>query len=337
MARKRRSEAQVNHVKRLNKRNADDLARRRGVDGVLYNLLNDSDGPLRADILSRLNRTEYTNLRLVSRAINRQLTKGRAPILIDFCEARKLQRFQANGPGNGLGPLGIGPSIAPSAQCSVFSRGNPTITLRPCEGPTRFGTARHRPTMEICGNCALDAVHFLDPLVQSMAITPLCKQCSLTDLANHPNPRGWMCRCVSHYSSAKILARLCYECRIVLESHHRASLPGLLRQKVPVLDATIPDANNDPRRWRRIDPRLLGAWQVGCRGCQMGWRQLQQSYMVDPFGGPNWPRNHARYENYLDMHWSYNGQNSMVFKCLVCDQNVGWHSVAHRSLGRPMV
>ena len=324
-------------TQRARKAKADNVARRRGLDRGIYALLDDDDGPIRAHILSQLNRTEHTNLRLVCRAINRQLSTGRAPILIDVCEARKVQGFRANGPGNGLGPLGVVPMFGPAAQCSVFSRGNPTIRLRPCEGPTRFGTTYHRPTMEICGNCALDAIYLLDPLVQSMAITPLCKQCSLADLANHPNPGRWMCRCVSPYSAGKILARLCYQCRVAIGSRHQASLSGLLRQKVPVLDANIPDASNNSRRWRRPDQRLFGGWQVGCRGCQMGWQQLQESYLVDPVLGPTWPRTDPRFEDYRDPIWSYGGLSSMVFKCLVCDQNVGWHSVMHRTLGRFML
>jgi hypothetical protein len=283
-------------------------------------------------IISYLNETEFANLLGVP---NRRLRKNlldHPPPRKKVCEAHKHWP---------LGPLN-GRIDGQFTTCWITSRHFQPPSLRPCEGP-QLGInyaippeKMHNSTFEICADCANDALFTYHP-DQSFRFTPLCRPCSLADADAQCFPSTWTCRCLSPFSSRAVKARLCQRCRRVLSAGLELKFFLNMETKLPVRRPWIPVADADELRWRTAEEDMLGGWLVGCRSCGIGDMALIQSYYDNPVNwfGPIHNPNDPNYENWRDRDWQFKAMRCMVLKCLECDGNVGWYSVALGDFGAP--
>ena len=276
-------------------------------------------------VISYLNETEFRNLlQLPNRRLRRNLL-DRPPPRIRMCEGVKNW------------PLGPSERLIDGqyTRCWVTSRLFPPPSLRPCEGPklgidyTQPPEEMHRATFEICADCSNDALISFSP-GQQQILTPLCRPCSLADVDAQRFPLTWTCRCLSPFSSFEMRARLCQRCRQFMHARQFWNNIFLMDRKLPVIRPWIPVADANESRWRTREKDMIGSWLVGCRSCGIADMALLQSYYDNPLNwfGPTHHPDDPNYENWRDRRWHYKAMQCMVFKCLTCDGNVGWHTVA---------
>lgn len=300
---------------------ADRREARRPLDPVLVRLLNPNRWRhIHNRIISYLNETEFAALLQVP---NRRLRKNllnQPPPRKQVCEALKPR------------PLGSRNQLLHGQRttCWITSQYFPPPSLRQCEG-SQLGLNyddMHNSTFEICAECSIDALMMYQPAMR-VQVSPLCRTCSLADADAQRFPGSWTCRCLSPSSSRALNARLCYRCREALCDRMKAMIVPNMQAKLPVLTPQIPAILGDERRWRTRSV-LLGGWLTGCRECRITGAPLVRSYYENPinFFGPALPPDDPRYENWRDPVWQFHAMRCMVFKCLECDGNVGWYSVA---------
>jgi hypothetical protein len=279
-------------------------------------------------IIRYLNETEFRNLLQVNKILRARLL-DQPPPRKEVCEALKSW------------PLGSQNQMlhGQRASCWITSCNFPPSSLRPCEGPQLgiwYGNDMHNSTCEICADCSNDALFMFHPEMH-LKISPLCRTCSHADVAAQRFPGTWTCRCLSPISSRNVRARLCYRCRRTLCDRLERRGIRNMAAKLPVRRPWIPVAARDERRWRTKTEEMLGGWLVGCRSCRISGTRLVQSYYDNPlnFFGPTHHPNDPNYENWRDPVWQFQAMRCMVFKCLECDGNIGWYSVALGTTGHP--